>query len=194
MHAALCARGVTSTLVHEHLRNWCEAHGRAPQAIEQAGLATAQGSQITTAIHAEPPVQVIIADTTPLMVATYSEIYFQDDTLLPAALACQRQADLNFLMGLDLPWVADGLFRDSPAMRERTDRLLRQQLQSAGLPFHTIYGRGLTRLNNALRLVEQALNTRLTPEDTSTETKPLGWACERCSDPDCERRLFSRLL
>jgi HTH-type transcriptional regulator, transcriptional repressor of NAD biosynthesis genes len=29
-------------------------------------------------------------------------------------------------MGLDLPWVADGLFRDSPAVREATDALLRR--------------------------------------------------------------------
>jgi HTH-type transcriptional regulator, transcriptional repressor of NAD biosynthesis genes len=194
LHAALQARDVTSSLVQEHLRNWCEAHDRVPRAFEQAGLATAQGSQITTAIHAEPPVQVVIADTTPLMVATYSEIYVQDDTLLPAALAWQRQADLNLLMGLDLPWVADGLFRDSPAIRERTDGLLRQHLQSAGLPYHTVYGQGQARLDNALRLVEQALNTPLTPRDASTEAKPLAWACERCSDPDCERRLFSRLL
>ena len=128
------------------------------------------------------------------MVATYSEIYFQDDTLLPAALAWQRQADLNLLMGLDLPWVADGLFRDSPAIRERTDGLLRQHLQGAGLPYHTVYGQGQARLDNALRLVEQALNTPLTPRDASTEAKPLAWTCERCSDPDCERRLFSRLL
>ena len=194
LHAALQTRGIASALIHEHLRDWCATHSRAPCASEQAGLAREQGAQIRAALHAEPAIQVVIADTTPLMVAVYSDIYFQDDTLLPTALAWQRQAALNLLMGLDLPWVADGLFRDSPAIRERTDQMLRQHLQSAGLPFHTVYGLGQTRLDNALRLLEQALNTPLTPSDPWTESKPLAWSCERCSDPDCERRLFSRLL
>jgi HTH-type transcriptional repressor of NAD biosynthesis genes len=194
LKSALQEQGIATTLVPEFLRSWCETKGRAPTRFEQAGLAGEQAHQIVTAMHRAPPVQVVIADTTPLVIATYSEIYFQDTSLYPAALVGQRQVDLNLLMGLDVPWVPDGLFRDGPALRERTDEILRHQLQTAELPFHTVYGLGPARLQAALRIVEQALKPPLDPRGPSIESAAAAWSCERCSDPECERRLFSRLL
>ncbi len=191
---ALRDKGVATALVPEHLRTWCEARGRAPHQAEQAMVAAEQEAQINAAVCSMPPVRVVIADTTPLVIAAYSDLYFQDTSLYPAALVWQQQARLNLLMGLDVPWVPDGLFRDSPRLRERTDEVLRAQLQAAALPFHTVYGLGPARLKAALRIVEQALDTRLIPKDPSIEQATATWACERCSDPDCERRLFSRLL
>lgn len=195
LSTALQAKGVATALVPEHLRTWCEARCRAPHQSEQAMLAAEQGTQIKAAACSAPPVQVVIADTTPLVVAAYSELYFQDTSLYPAALAWhQQQADLNLLMGLDVPWIPDGLFRDGPQLRERTDEVLRQQLQAAALPFHTVYGLGPARLRTALRIVEQALGIPLIAEDPSVEGGETSWSCERCSDPDCERRLFTHLL
>ncbi len=191
---ALQDKGISSALAPEHLRTWCAARGRAPTQSEQAHLAEEQGRQIDTAMHTEPPVQLVIADTTPLVIATYSEIYFQDVSLYPAALDWQRHADLNLLMGLDVPWVSDGLFRDGPALRARTDEALRHQLQTAGIPFHTVYGLGPTRMQAALRIVEQVLHTPLAAKDPVMDSATATWSCERCSDPDCERRLFSRLI
>ena len=55
----------------------------------------------------------LIADTTPLMTAIYSQQVFGDDALLAEGLAFQRlQVDVTLLLGLDLPWVPDGLQRD----------------------------------------------------------------------------------
>ena len=195
LSTALQDKGVATALVPEHLRTWCVAHGRAPYQSEQAMVAAEQAVQINAAACSEPPVQVVIADTTPLVVAAYSELYFQDTSLYPAALTWhQQQADLQLLMGLDVPWVPDGLFRDGPQLRERTDELLRVQLQAAELPFHTVYGLGSARLQATLHIVEQALDTPLIPKDPSIEQDAATWSCERCSDPDCERRLFTRLL
>lgn len=181
------------TLVPEHLRDWCARQGRAPQAHEQAALAQEQAKQISLA-QAQHGVDLVLADTSALMVACYSELYFHDTSLYPSSLERQRGYDLTLLMGLDLPWVADGLFRDSPAVREASDRVLRRELQGAGIPFQTIYGKGTERLHAALRIIGHRLGQALVPEAPARQARTGNWVCERCSDPDCEHRLFSRLL
>jgi len=183
-------QGVPTVAVPEHLRHWCAHMGRAPHQHEQAALAAQQSQDIANAC--QPGVRVVVADTTALMVATYSALYFDDPSLYPAALAQARHYAVHLLMGLDLPWVPDGLFRDSPAVREATDTRLRHVLQAAQIPFHTLYGQGSTRLQNALRVLRPWLN--LPSQDPTTP--PTAWFghCETCSDPVCEHRLFTDLL
>lgn len=185
--------GVTALRVPEHLRSWCETMGRAPHAHEQAERAHEQTRLIDQACQ-QPGVRVVVADTTALMVAAYSELYFNDNSLYPAALAQQRRYSLTLLMGLDLPWVADGLFRDSPAMREATDTVLRRELQAAGMGFQTVYGQGDARLQQALRAIGPLLGEALVPADRGLSEGRVAWNCEKCSDPACEHRLFSQLL
>jgi HTH-type transcriptional regulator, transcriptional repressor of NAD biosynthesis genes len=185
--------GLRAVCVPEHLRAWCEARGRAPHAHEQAAIAEEQTRLIESAKHT-PGVDVVIADTTALMVAAYSALYFQDTALLAPSLATQRTYGLTLLMGLDLPWTPDGLFRDSPAVRGATDTLLRHELQSAGIPFQTVYGQGEARLQQALRAVGRALGQPLVQEDIALSNGLRPWSCDNCSDPDCEHRLFTGLL
>jgi len=185
--------GLRAICVPEHLRAWCEARGRAPHAHEQAAVAEEQTRLIESAKHT-PGLDVVIADTTALMVAAYSALYFQDTTLLAPSLATQRTCDCTLLMGLDLPWVPDGLFRDSPAVRDATDTLLRRELQGAGIAFQTVYGQGDARLQQALRAVGTALGRSLVKEDLALANGLRPWSCDHCSDPDCERRLFTGLL
>lgn len=189
LHAALVAQGIRALLVDEHLRAWCEQAGRAPHADEQAGIATEQTRRIEAA-NAE----VVIADTTALVVAAYSERYFDDRSLWPAAIAAQRHIGLTLLMGLDLPWRSDGFFRDSPEVRERIDAMLRRELQAAGIGFQTIYGQGEQRLRAALGAIGNALGHELTPDDPALREGSGRWQCDACSDPDCEHRLFRALL
>lgn len=194
LHASLNAQGLRTALSPEYLRQWCEHHGRAPLAHEQAAIADEQGRQ-TDALARNPDLHLVIADTSPLVIAAYSELYFDDRSLWAAALAWQGRAELSLLMGLDLPWVSDGFFRDSPAVREATDALLRRELQAAGIAFQTIHGHGETRTQQALRAIARAcaLPIRL-PESTRMPPRPSAWHCEHCSDPECEHRLFSPLL
>jgi HTH-type transcriptional repressor of NAD biosynthesis genes len=190
----LSALDLATTLVPEHLRHWCAQQGRAPRAEEQAALADEQARLIDSAAEA-PGTRVVIADTAPLVIAAYSELYFGDSSLFPAARDWQRRrAGLTLLMGLDLPWVPDDLFRDSPAVREATDAVLRRELQAAGLPYQTIYGQGDARLREALRAIGPALGQPLTPADPAWRDGQVPWNCEKCSDPDCEHRLFTRLI
>lgn len=194
LHDTLRARGLEVVLVAEHLRQWCEQAGRAPRQDEQAALAREQALQIDNAAR-HPQAALVIADTSPLVIAAYSELYFNDTSLAAEALEWQRDhADLNLLMGLDLPWVADGLFRDSPAVRAATDAVLRRLLQSAGVPFQSIYGHGPERTRQALRAIGRLLDLDLAPADPEWAAGRRAWTCEACSDPDCEHKLFSSLV
>lgn len=189
--------GLNVVLVPEVLREWCESHQRAPRASEQAGIAQQQTFLLRQA-QQQPGCQFVISDTSALVVAAYSELYFEDRSHLESALSSQRDFSCQLLMGLDLPWVADGLYRDSAEMRAKLDASLRREMTQAGIGFQTIYGVGEQRLRNALR----ALNPVLTPilGQAAAAAEPFlvagrpGWLCEACSDPDCEHRLFTRLL
>ena len=187
------AHGLRARLVPEHLRNWCETQGRAPQKNEQAAIAAEQSRRIREAAQ-QPGIDLVIADTSALVVAVYSELYFADVSLLPSAIAEQSRYPLNLLMGLDLPWTPDGLFRDGPAVRDATDASLRSALTAAHLPFQTIYGQQEARLQQALRAVGRWLGRDLLPADPSLTEGRTPWRCDNCSDPDCERRLFTALL
>jgi len=184
---------IPTVLVSEQLRHWCENMGRAPQAQEQAARAAEQTQCIeqTARWHG---VELVIADTTSLVIAAYSELYFNDSSLLPAARADQQRYDLTLLMGLDLPWVADGLFRDGPAVRDATDTVLRRELQIAGVRYQTIYGKGPQRLQQALRAIAHHLGRPLLDDDPALRLGRGRWVCDSCSDPDCEHRLFSQLI
>lgn len=193
LSARLEALGLSVRLVPEHLRQWCAGQGRAPRADEQAGIAREQARQIDAAAS-QSATQIVIADTAPVVVAAYSELYFNDRSLMPEALRWQAGVGLTLLMGLDLPWVPDGLFRESAAVRDATDAVLRRELQGACLPFQAIYGQGPSREAQALRAIGRILGRDLSasPDDWAQGRRP--WICEKCSDPECEHRLFSRLL
>ena len=188
----LNALGITTTLVPEHLRAWCELEGRAPLAQEQAGIAQEQTRWIDAA--ANSGAQVVVVDTTALVVSAYSELVFNDTSLHAPALAQQRRIRLTLLMGLDFPWQADGLFREGPAARAAIDAVLRRELHAAGIAFQTVYGSPAERLTHALRAVGVQLGRSLVAGDPLLETGSGRWTCENCSDPECERRLFSGLL
>ncbi len=192
--AHLRAQGQTVAAVPEALREWCIHEGRTPRPDEQMAIALEQARRVDQAVAAD----IVIADTAPLMTAVYSELLFGDCSLYDFALSHQRRYDLTLLTGLDLPWVADGLQRDGPQVREPVDALLRAALARAGLAYQVIYGTGAQRLANALVAINSiAYNSGLSRatggSDSSSEAKT-AWSCDQCSDPDCEHRLFTGLL
>ena len=140
------AQGRSVAVVAEVLREWCQRQGRTPLSHEQPLIAAEQARR-TLAARAD----LVIADTTPLMTAVYSEIVFADLSLYTYALDHHRIFHHTLLTGLDLPWVADGFQRDSPAVRAPVDALVRSALNQAQMGFQVIYGRGDERLNQALR-------------------------------------------
>jgi nicotinamide riboside kinase len=184
------AQGQSVLHIPEYLRTWCDLHKRTPRQEEQLGIATEHSRQIntaTTCVH-------MVADTTPLMIAIYSDLLFGDTSLYDMALRQQRSFDVTLLMGLDIPWVADGIQRDGPHVREPVDAKIRAALVRGGIPYHVVYGSGDARLQHALRCLN---SVGATPTNQHLPNKPQklrNWVCERCSDPECEHRLFQDLL
>ena len=114
--------------VPETLRLWCEARGRTPLRHEQADILQLHHTHMTEARQQAGQDAWLIADTTPLMTAVYSQHYFSDTSLYTHAWHAQRNFEVTLLMGLDLPWQADGPWRDGPATQQAVDNLLRTQL------------------------------------------------------------------
>lgn len=99
-----------------------------------------------------------------------------------------NQAGVVLLAGLDL----------IPANETATaeDARIRAQLQAAGVPYQVVYGTGPDRLRSALGALVAAgvLPAALVPRNEKGGASR-AWiaSCEKCSDPDCEHRLFTRL-
>ena len=187
MADALRASGHRVEVVPEVLRAWCLREQRTPRPEEQLPIAQAQEAQVDAAAARA---DIVIADTTALMVAIYSGMLFQDGSLYRFALERQRRYDLTFVMGLDLPWVPDGLQRDGPQVQGPVDALVRDALQTAGVAYRVVYGRDDERTRNALSPVLALLGA---PRPEDSERVRWTWSCDKCSDPECEHRLFAAL-
>jgi nicotinamide riboside kinase len=205
---ALLAQGQMATYVPEVLRDWCQKYGRTPAFHEQRDIAKQQAERIFSIQEGW-----VIADTTPLMTAVYSDYVFKDPSLYEEALGLQAQFDLTLVMGLDVAWVPDGLQRDGEHVRQPVDSLIRQAMAKKQLPFKVIYGQDQARLNAALLAISQGISNLNEPLDlkfsvpglqltqTQREVSQYGlnqgktaWRCDLCSDSECEHRLFSDLL
>jgi nicotinamide riboside kinase len=198
----LARHGVAAAPVPEYLREWCVREGRTPRPDEQAAIAAEQTRRIAEAATCG----VAVADTTALMIAVYSDMLFGDASLYAGALAAQAGYAVTLLTALDLPWIADGLQRDGPHVREPVDAMVRAALERAGISYAVVYGSGDQRLANAwnaLNLAAPAGDAPAAlhrPGSTSVAdgrgNAQEAWrlACEKCSDPVCEHRLFTDLL
>jgi len=170
--------------VPEALRDWCVANGRTPRPEEQMGIAQEQERRTDEACTRA---RVVIADTTAIMVAVYSAMLFEDHSLLKFAVERQRSYDVTLVTGLDIPWVADGLQRDGPHVRDPVDAQVRTLLDRNSIAYRVVYGTGDERMRNALAAIDASLAPRSAVRDWV-------WQCDKCSDPECEHRLFSRLV
>ena len=183
---ALAAEGREVAVVPEYLREFCDQLHRTPRSDEQAHIAFEQTRRIAEAAATH---DIVIADTTALMIAVYSDTVFADRSLDDDADEAHRRYDLTLLTALDLPWVADGHQRDGEHVREPVDARVRESLQRAGLTYSIVAGRGPARLAAALKAVRHALDAAR-PEDEAAGNPKWQWVCERCGDVDCERHLL----
>jgi len=130
--------GRKAVAVPEALRDWCVREGRVPRPEEQMAIAQEQERRVDEACaHAD----IVIADTTAVMVAIYSAMLFDDHALLRFAAERQRSYDITLVTGLDLPWVADGLQRDGPHVRAPVDAQVRELLARRRIPCDLRLGR-----------------------------------------------------
>jgi NadR type nicotinamide-nucleotide adenylyltransferase len=134
---ALAARHGT-VWVPEYLREFVDTERRVPREDDQLAIARTQlAREHTMAARAR---RWLFCDTTPLMTAVYSRIYW--GRVPPALLALEAAHDyaLTVVAAPDLPWVPDGLQRESEAVRMRVHAQLLAVLGERGVPFVMVEG------------------------------------------------------
>jgi nicotinamide riboside kinase len=198
--AALATRiaaetGLDSVHVDEHLRSWCERTGRTPQVHEQRAIAQVQQEHIATAASRH---EVVVADTTALMIAVYSRLVFGDRSL-DAWAGAEHAGTVHHTLvtAIDLPWVSDGLQRDGPHVQVPVDNILRELLATHAVGWSLVTGMGDARTDKAFDTVAPLLRahaapgsglfTRLAAREAAQPAWQ--WVCEKCDLPDCEHRL-----
>jgi len=187
--AALNREGHDAVVVEEYLREFCEQLGRTPRIDEQLAIADEQTRRIDAATQAH---SIVVADTTALMIAVYSDFVFGDTGLYTHASTAHTRCDLTLLTALDLPWQDDGLQREGPHVREPIDTRIRHALHAAALPYAIVAGSGERRVAGALQAVRHALQSPAAHDEAAANPR-WSWVCERCGDANCERHLLPLL-
>ncbi len=134
---ALAARYDT-VWVPEYLREFVETHQRVPRAEEQILIATTQiQREKETAQRAKT---WLFCDTSPVMTAVYSRHYFKRTDAALEQLEQSHTYDFTLVTAPDFPWSADGLQRDSSAVRQQIHEELLGILDERGIPFLLVEG------------------------------------------------------
>jgi NadR type nicotinamide-nucleotide adenylyltransferase len=133
--------------VPEYLREFVETRGRVPFEEDQLDIARTQLEREEAAMARAS--RFLICDTSPLMTAIYSRVYWNrvEDQL--AALAAAHDYAITLVAAPDGPWVPDGLQRDSDAVRQAVHRLLIATLDEARIAFVEVRGSLAERLRQA---------------------------------------------
>lgn len=145
------ARAHGTEWVPEYLREFVDSHGRVPFEADQFGIARTQRErEDAAALRAH---RWLFCDTTPLMTALYSRVYWGRVDAQLSALASRHDYALTLVTAPDTPWIADGLMRESEAVRGRVYALVVAELDARGIPFVLVQG----DLAQRVRQVEKAL-------------------------------------
>ena len=149
---ALAARHGT-LWVPEYLREFVERERRVPREDDQLGIARTQRAREDAAAASKDARGLLFCDTTPLLTAVYSRIYW--GRVPPELLELEAAHDyaLTLVAGLDLPWVPDGLQRESEEVRRQVHACLLAVLRERGIRFTLLEG----DLPRRLRQVEELL-------------------------------------
>lgn len=187
--AILRSQGHDVAVVPEALREFCERLGRTPTVHEQAGIAAEQTQRVaeTADRHA-----LVLADTTALMIAVYSDYIFDDRSVYAQAVQASAGVAMTLLMALDLPWVADGLQRDGAHVQEPVDTLIRQALARMEAPYAVVQGQGADRVEQALAMVQHVLDQPHRLAQAGSGRPRWRWICADCDDGDCEQHRLPR--
>jgi NadR type nicotinamide-nucleotide adenylyltransferase len=149
---ALAARHGT-LWVPEYLREFVDTQRRVPREEDQLEIARTQRAREDAMAASAQARRWLFCDTTPLMTAVYSRIYW--GRVPPELLALEAAHDyaVTLVAGLDLPWVPDGLQRESEEVRRQVHDCLLAVLRERGIPFTLLEG----DLPQRLRQVEALL-------------------------------------
>ena len=139
----------------EAARGYVEERGRALTVDDISPIATRQIELEETAIHQARG--LVIHDTDLLSTLIYAQHYYGVSPEWIRKMATERVADLYLLCDIDLPWMPDGLQRDSGSTEQRLDihHQFIDLLENSGQPWSLIQKSGQTRFEQALRVIEK---------------------------------------
>jgi NadR type nicotinamide-nucleotide adenylyltransferase len=160
--------------VPEYLREFVDTHGRTPYEHDQAGIARIQQEREDAA--AGRAHRFLFCDTTPLMTAIYSGIYWNRVDQQLEALARTHAYALTLVAAPDGPWMPDGLQRSSDEVRQEVHRQVVKTLGERSIPFVLVQG----SLPHRLRQVEDLLGPAAgSPAAGSPADQKSNWADTR---------------
>jgi NadR type nicotinamide-nucleotide adenylyltransferase len=145
------ARRYDTVWVPEYLREFVDTHARVPHEEDQFGIACAQRAREDAA--AAQASRFLFCDTTPLMTALYSRVYWGRVDARLAAFDTRHDYALTLVTAPDTPWEPDGLQRESEEVRQRVHRLLLGTLAARGIDYVLLEG----DLQDRMRQVEMQL-------------------------------------
>lgn len=157
---------------------------------DQSGKTQLSRELTEHATRTKPIGHCLFFDAPPLMAALVAHQQAPNSAALSDATARHQDFDLTLICGLDLGLTGTTTL----CTQEAQDTGLRSLLTNAKLPFSVVYGRGLDRLSAAQRALSALNKPGL---KASQDANPLAYwhtHCENCSDPACERALFTGLL
>jgi NadR type nicotinamide-nucleotide adenylyltransferase len=146
LSAELAARYQT-VWVPEYLRQFVETEHRVPYETDQYHIAQVQMAHENAA--AASARRFLFCDTTPFMTAIYSGVYWGRVDPALAALDLHYAYAVTLVAAPDLPWVADGLQRESEAVRQQVHQALVDKLERRRIPFTLLTGSLEQRLAQA---------------------------------------------
>lgn len=143
--------------VPEYLREFVETFQRTPRADEQFMIATTQRQREKEAEQHSN--RLLFCDTTPLMTMVYSEHYFgQADTAL-ARLAAAYDYAATIVTAPTMPWVADGMQRESDEVRQQVHARLIRKLEASDVTYRLVDGRTQQRVMQVVDYLALHLRT-----------------------------------
>jgi nicotinamide riboside kinase len=149
------ARYFRGLWVPEAVRDFCTLHGRPPQAQEQHDVIEQQLARELQARQAATRLglRFVFCDTTPLMTAIYSDLVFNDRSLIAQAAVHQRGYSLTLFTQPDIGWQHDGV-RDGAHVQPKVTQMLARVLTEYEIAHVLIHGTGQTRLSASVEAVQ----------------------------------------
>lgn len=136
--AVALARHYETVWVPEYLREFVDTRGRVPVESDQYPIARTQMEREDTA--AREASRFLFCDTTPLMTALYSRWYWGRVDRQLSLLEQRHDYAYTLVTAPDSPWEADGLQRESEAVRLTIHEQVVQMLGERGIAYQLVTG------------------------------------------------------
>ncbi|NHZ34980.1 AAA family ATPase [Massilia rubra] len=149
--AAALASHFGTVWVPEYLREFVDTTGRVPREDDQYQIALTQMAREDAA--ARQATRFLFCDTTPLMTAIYSRWYWSRVDAQLSVLERRHDYAMTLVTAPDGPWEADGLQRESAAVRQTIHEQVLQVLDERAIGYTLVTGSLEERLMQAVRLL-----------------------------------------